>query len=71
MLSKILVALFRCKEHILHAYQASVEWTFAGAKACMNCNVQRKHCRDLTEARRKKQADVTGINNPTTVDDEI
>ena len=37
----------------------------------MNCKVQRKHCRDLTRARRKKKADVTTINNPTTVDDEI
>ena len=42
-----------------------------GCKACMNCKVQRKHCRDLTRARRKKKADVTKINNPTTVDDEI
>ena len=37
----------------------------------MNCHVQRKHCRDLTRARRKKKADVTKIKNPTTVDDEI
>lgn len=33
--------------------------------------MQRTHCRDLTRARRKKKADVTIINNPTTVDDKI
>jgi len=42
-----------------------------GCKACMNCKVQRKHCRDKNKERQKKKMDVVKINNPTTVDDEI
>jgi hypothetical protein len=41
-----------------------------GCKACMNCKVQRKHCRDQTKARTRKGTETIKIDNPY-VDVEI
>ena len=35
-----------------------------GCKACMNCKVQRKHCRDQTKARKRKGTETLKIDNP-------
>ena len=35
-----------------------------GCKACMNCKVQRKHCRDLEKGRKKKMVSTTDIDEP-------
>ena len=41
-----------------------------GCKACMNCKVQRKHCRDHNKSRQRKMVDVTKVDKPY-ADDEI
>ena len=41
-----------------------------GCAACMNCKVQRKHCRDQTKARQRKKSETIKIDVPH-VDDEI
>ena len=41
-----------------------------GCKACMNCKVQRKHCRDHEKRRKRRMVDV--VNTPKDIDhDEI
>jgi hypothetical protein len=41
-----------------------------GCKACMNCKVQRKHCRDHNKSRQRKMVDITKVDKPY-ADDEI
>ena len=41
-----------------------------GCAACMDCKVQRKHCRDQTKARQRRKTEVIKMNTPH-VDDEI
>ena len=40
-----------------------------GCKACMDCKVQRKHCRDQAKARQRKTVDITKVDKPHDADE--